>query len=266
MNYIEEHPIPPLHTARIQTALADSTVGRRIHYHRLIGSTMDAARDLAHAGEPEGAVVIAEEQNKGRGRFNRVWVSPPGLNLYFTILLRPKPAQLPYMNMAAALAVHDTAARFAKLEPAVKWPNDVRIGGRKLAGILIETEFEGDKLSHALVGIGVNVNLDVSQHPEIADTATSLRSEAGREFDRSDALRSVLQNLDRWYARVKAGESLTKDWAATLETLGKRVELRWREQIIAGLAESVDDQGNLIILQDDGHRTTAVAGEVTSQV
>ena len=258
--------MPPLDTDRIQNALAGSVVGSRIHYHRLIGSTMDAARDLARDGEREGAVVIAEEQNKGRGRFNRVWVSPPGLNLYFTVILRPEPAQLSYMNMAATLAVHDTAARFAKLAPAVKWPNDVRIGGRKLSGILIESEFEGDKLSHALVGIGVNVNLDVSEHPEIADTATSLRSETGREFDRSDALYSVLKNLDFWYERLKAGESLTEYWAATLETLGKRVQLRWRDQIIEGLAQSVDDQGNLAILQDDGEIIKAVAGEVTSQV
>ena len=256
----------PLDVARIQTALSDSIVGHRIRYHQILGSTMDTARDLALEGEPEGAVVVAEEQNKGRGRFNRVWVSPPGLNLYFTVLLRPEREQLPYMNMAATLAVHDTAAVFAKLKPAVKWPNDVRVGGRKLSGILIETEFQGDSLSHALVGIGVNVNLAVSDHPEIADTATSLRSEAGREFDRSEALHSVLKNLDAWYARVKAGESLTEDWAATLETLGKQVELRWREQVITGLAESVDNQGNLTILQPSGERVTVVAGEVTSQV
>ena len=256
----------PLDSTRIQAALADSIVGHRIHYHQVVGSTMDVARDLAHGGEREGTVVVAEEQNKGRGRFNRVWVSPPGLNLYFTVLLRPEPGQLPYMNMAAALAVFDTVAHIPGLKPTVKWPNDIRIGGRKLSGILIETEFDGDRLSHALVGIGVNVNLDVSEHPEIADTATSLRSEAGREFDRSDTLHSVLANLDTWYARVRAGESLTKDWAATLETLGKQVELRWRDQVITGVAESVDDEGNLILLQPDGERINVVAGEVTSQV
>lgn len=255
-----------LDIARIQTALSNSVVGHSIHYHQILGSTMDTARDLARDGEREGAVVVAEEQNKGRGRFNRVWVSPPGLNLYFTVILRPERDQLPYMNMAAALAVFDTAAGFAGLKPAVKWPNDVRVGGRKLSGILVETEFEGDRLAHALVGIGVNVNLDVSEHPEIADTATSLRSEAGRGFDRSEALLSVLKNLDRWYARVRAGQALTEDWAATLETLGKRVELRWRDQIFTGVAESVDDQGNLTLLQSSGERITVVAGEVTSQV
>lgn len=251
---------------RVQMALSDSVVGNRIYYQQITGSTMDDARELARDGEREGAVVVAEEQNKGRGRFNRVWVSPPGLNLYFTVLLRPERDRLPYMNMAATLAVFDTAAGFAGLKPAVKWPNDVRIGGRKLSGILIETEFEGDKLVHALVGIGINVNLDVSEHPEIADTATSLRSEAGREFDRSEALLSVLANLDTWYAYVRAGKSLTNDWAATLETLGKQVELRWRDQILTGVAESVDDQGNLTLLQPNGERVTVVAGEVTSQV
>ena len=255
-----------LDMTRVSAELGDAVIGTIIHYDQITGSTMDDARELARDGEREGTVVVAEEQNKGRGRFNRAWVSPPGLNLYFTVILRPEPSQLPYVNMAASLAVFDTAAQFAELRPAVKWPNDVRVGGRKLSGILIETEFEGDRLSHALVGIGINVNLDVSKHPEIADIATSLRSEAGREFDRSDALRATLANLDIWYARVKAGESLTRKWAATLETLGKRVEFRWRDQIIVGLAESVDDQGNLTILQPDGERVSAVAGEVTSQV
>ena len=255
-----------LDTVRVESALSGSVVGHRIHYHRLVGSTMDVARDLAHQGEREGAVVIAEEQNKGRGRFSRVWVSPPGLNLYMTVLLRPKQEQLSFMNMAAALAVHQTVVDVTGITPTVKWPNDVRIDGRKLSGILIETEFDGDRLDHALAGIGVNVNLDVSQHPEIADTATSIRTAAGREFDRSEVLRSVLSNLDYWYSRVRAGHRLTEDWARTLETLGKQVELRWREQVLEGLAESVDDQGNLTLLRPDGTRTVVVAGEVTSQV
>ena len=97
----------PLDTVAVQASLADAIVGHRIEYHRLVGSTMDVTRDLAREGAAEGTVVIAEEQNKGRGRFDRTWVSPPGLNLYFTVLLRPNPAQLPYMNMAAALGVYE---------------------------------------------------------------------------------------------------------------------------------------------------------------
>ena len=258
--------MPELDTDLVQTALSDSVVGHRIHYRPLVSSTMDAARELARDGANEGTVVVAEEQTKGRGRFNRVWVSPPGLNLYFTVILRPEPEQLPHMNMAAALAVFDTVSQMTGLRPAVKWPNDVRIDGKKLSGILIETEFAGDRLVGALAGIGVNVNLDVAEHPEIADIAASLRSATGREFDRAEVLRSTLENLGSWYERVRAGHSLTANWEAALDTLGKRVELRWRDHIIEGLAESVDEQGNLRVLQNDGERVTVVAGEVTSQV
>ena len=255
-----------LDTARIQEAMSDSTIGHRIDYRQETGSTMDDARDLARQGDAEGVVVIAEQQGHGRGRFNRTWVSPPGLNLYMTVLLRPQPSHLPYMNMAATLAVHRTVADASGLPTSVKWPNDVRIGGRKLSGILIETEFEGARLDHALIGIGINVNLDVTQYPEIAETATSLRTATGCEYDRSEVLLTALRNLDEWYGRVTRGESLTAPWAETLETLGKQVQLRWRDKVIEGLAESVDDSGNLVVVQIDGSRVSAVAGEVTSQV
>ena len=258
--------MPELDTDSVQSRLSRSIVGHNIHYRPIVGSTMDAARHLARDGADEGTVVVAEEQTKGRGRFNRAWVSPPGLNLYFTVILRPDPAQLPYMNMAAALAVFDTVSQLTGLRPTVKWPNDVRIDEKKLSGILIETEFAGDSLAHALVGIGVNVNLNVADHPEISEIATSLRSATGHEFDRAAVLASVLQNLDDWYGRVREGRSLTADWEAALDTLGKRVALRWRDHLIEGVADSVDDTGNLRVLRDDGEIVTAVAGEVTSQV
>ena len=246
--------------------MSDSTIGSQVYYELETGSTMDDARALARDGAAEGVVVIAEQQGRGRGRFSRTWVSPSGLNLYLTVVLRPAKSQLPYMNMAATLAVHQVASEATGLPVSVKWPNDVRIEGRKLSGILIETEFEGQKLDHALVGIGLNVNLDVSDYPEIAETATSLRSATGREFDRNDILLAELRSLEEWYGRVARGESLTKRWAETLETLGRDVQLRWRDSVIQGIAESVDDSGNLIVLQRDGSRVRAVAGEVTSQV
>ena len=187
--------------------MSSSAVGHQICYHIETTSTMNDARDLARDGASEGAVVVAEQQGRGRGRFDRTWVSPPGQNLYFTVLFRPAPGQLPYMNMAATLAVHRTVAHSTGLPASVKWPNDVRVGGRKVSGILIETEFEGGKLDHALVGIGLNVNLDVTAYPEIADTATSLRTATGRMFDRNDVFVSALRNLEEWYAQVSGGES-----------------------------------------------------------
>ena len=274
-----------LDVGRVETALAGGVVGRRIVYRLRTGSTMDDARELARDGAAEGSVVVAEEQDAGRGRFDRRWVSPAGLNLYFTVLLRPERAQLAFVNMAAALAVRgavDAAlgaatqvdhphpslppSRGKRFNVSVKWPNDVRVGGRKLGGILIETEFEGGRLAFALVGIGINVNLDVSEHPEIAGVATSLRSETGRVFKREDVLVSALRGFDGLYARVRDGESLTAEWAGVLETLGKRVELRRGDDLLRGLAEGVDDGGNLILVGDDGERVSVAAGEVTSQV
>lgn len=256
----------PLDTERVQTALAGLVVGRRVYYRHSIGSTMDLARELARRGEPEGAVVVAEEQTKGRGRFDRAWVSPPFQNLYLTAALRPDRDSLPSVNMAAALATRQTAADMTGANPAVKWPNDVRVDGRKLAGILIEAEFNGGEPVFALVGIGLNVNLDVSQHPEIADTAASMRSVCGREFEREAVLESLLRNLDEWLRRAKDGEPIAERWAESLETLGKRVRLRWKDRVVEGIAESVDERGGLVILRDDGARQTVAAGEVTSQV
>ena len=110
------------------------------------------------------------------------------------------------------------------------------------------------------------MNLNVARHPEIADTATSLRSLAGREFEREAVLESLLRNLGEWQSRAKAGESLLPHWSASLETLGKRVKLRWKEREVEGVAESVDEQGGLTLIQDGGARITVSAGEVTSQV
>ena len=256
----------PLDAARVQAALAGSLVGHRIHYRETVGSTMDAARELAKRGAPEGVAVVAERQTKGRGRFDRAWVSPPFENLYLTVILRPDRALLPSANMAAALAVRQTAAEMTGANPTVKWPNDVRVNGRKIAGILIEAEFEGGEPTFALVGIGLNVNLDVSRHPEIADTAASLRSATGRAFEREAVLESLLRNLGEWQSRAKSGEPLAPHWAASLETLGKRVRLRWKEgEEVEGVAESVDAQGGLTLVRDDGARLTVAAGEVTSQ-
>ena len=258
-------PPAELDAAHVTRALAGRVVGRRIVHRQSVGSTMDVARELAERGEPEGAVVVAEEQTAGRGRFSRAWVSPRGQNLHMTALLRPDAMQLPFVNMAATLATAHAATLYAETQATLKWPNDVRVGGRKIGGILIEAASSGGELAYALIGIGLNVNLDPSEHPEIADTATSIRRETGRHADRSDALVALLSHFDDLYAQVRRGESLTSQWAAALETLGRQVRLDWQGRAIEGRAESVDERGNLVLRLPDGTTFTAVAGEVTSQ-
>ena len=210
----------------LEGALARRIIGHRIHHYSLIGSTMDEARRLSAEGAPEGTVVIAEEQTAGRGRFNRAWVSPRGENLSFSVILTPPASRLPYMNMAATLAVARTVADTAGLNPTIKWPNDVRVGGLKISGILIETAIESEDAVCAIIGIGVNVNFDPSIYAEIAGISTSLYRETGQRRNRTPVLRRLLEHFDDAYAAVRAGMSLTADWSAMLDTLGRTVTLR----------------------------------------
>ena len=249
----------------LRRKLSNRTVGCEVIHFDCVGSTMDETRKLAEQDKPEGTVVIAEEQTAGRGRFNRAWISPRGQNLSFSVLLRPTAEQLPFLNMAATLAVSRTVGKITGLEPTIKWPNDVRINGRKVSGILIETATDRGAVSHAVVGIGVNVNFDPSEYPEIAPFATSIFSETGRRTDRTTVLKLLLEQFDDLYRTVKAGRSLTKQWESQLETLGRTVQVRWRDQMLEGLAKAIDDQGNLILEQPDGSTVTALAGEVTLQ-
>ena len=244
---------------------AQGLIGNRILYHQVVDSTMDEARKAAEAGAPEGTVILAEEQRAGRGRFNRTWVSPRGQNLLFSILLYPSPSQLNQMNMAASLAVARGIEEVSGLQPTIKWPNDVRLGGRKAAGILIESSVEGEKLS-AIVGIGVNVNFDPSQTSEIASIATSMSAEAGRSFPRGQVLEAILAEMESLYLKVRSGETIVDEWSVKVETLGKQVQVRWGDQVYEGVAQSLDGEGNLLLRLGDGSLLKVTAGEVTLQV
>ena len=249
----------------LRVALSGRVIGRRIDFHQSLPSTMDEARRLAEAGMPEGTVVLAEEQTAARGRFDRVWISPVGVNLSFSVILRPGPDRLPQVNMAAALAVSRAVERTCGLVPSIKWPNDVRLGGRKVAGILVESVVRSGDAAYAVAGIGINVNFDTASSPEIASTASSIMVESGRRADRGKVLRLALEGFDDLYGTVSSGGSLTRDWAEGLETLGRHVRVEWKELVVEGRAESVDEQGNLLLRMADGSTFTASAGEVTLQ-
>ena len=250
---------------RLRRNLAGRVVGSQIIYHQRLDSTMDEARRLADAGQAEGAVVVAEEQTAGRGRFRREWISPPGENLLFSVVLRPTAAQLRFVNMAATLAVCLTVESETAEAAAIKWPNDVRVGGLKISGILIETAMERRDVKHTVVGMGINVNLDPAKYPEIASLATSVYRVSGRRVERTAIMEQSLQRFDELYSVVKDGRSLTGQWASRLDTLGKSVRVRWGDRVIEGEAEDVDEDGSLIVARADGSRAVMLAGEVTSQ-
>ncbi len=251
----------------IQGALTTAYVGRRLVVVERATSTMDLAAEEAASGAPEGTVVIAEEQTAGRGRFGRPWVSPRGAALYVSILLRPAPGLLPGVNMAAPLAAVEAARDAAQVDAEIKWPNDVQVRGRKLAGVLVDASAGTTDQGFAIVGVGLNVDLDVADYPEIAEIATSLRVESGRAVGRLAVLAALLSRFEALYDRVKAGESLVGEWRGRLNVIGKRVVVTFpglpEAPAVEGIAEDVDGDGALLLRKDDGAVERLVAGEVS---
>jgi len=166
------------------------------------------------------------------------------------------------MVMLAALAVTYGIRSLTGLKPQIKWPNDVLIGERKVCGILIENDIRKDVLKHMIIGIGINVNLQIDQHPEIASFATSLSDQLGRPISRGEVLRSVLVEMDRLYIDLPQSERLFNQWKSNLVTIGLQVQVNMGNQIYTGLAESVTDDGSLMVRQKDGHLVKIIAGDV----
>ena len=230
-----------------------------------LDSTMDDAKRLAEGGAAEGTVVLAEEQTAGRGRFDRSWMSDRGKDLLFSVVFRPDAAHGPYINMAAALSVCLTVGHATGLDTSIKWPNDVKLAGRKVSGILVESMVSRADVEYTVLGVGLNVNSNPASVPEIATTATSMYRETGRTFDRTDVLINVLGELDRRYGLIREGRSMREEWSSRLETLGQSVVVRWQDSTEEGTATGVDEMGNLILRKADGTRKSVVAGEVTLQ-
>ena len=243
-------------------------IGRVIHHVNETGSTMDDCRTLARKGAPEGTVVSANHQGSGRGRFQRSWVSQQGTNIQASILIRPKMSQLPYLNMMAALAASDTSKRLSNVKADIKWPNDIQVFGKKLCGILIESEISGSDVSFSIVGIGLNVNMNTSENAEISEIATSLKNISGRNVNRNFTIKTLLQRIDHYYYMLKKGQSLTKLWEDRLNTIGKNITLSFpgtHRASVQGTAKSTNENGSLNVTLEDGSVFVASAGEVTLQ-
>jgi len=246
----------------LREGLTTRFFGRRLEYRAALGSTHDLARQLAQAGAPEGTVVLAGRQTGGRGRLGRSFISPRG-GLYFTIVLRPPLEHLRPLPIISALAVARGLEQVTGLSTALKWPNDVLVRGRKICGILMESELTGQAVNYVLLGIGINVNADMSAYPEIAAIATSAAAEAGREVSREALAAAVLNELERLYLASRAGQRVQDEWRARLDTLGHQVRVTCGQAVEEGLAEDVDSDGSLILRRADGSRVAIAAGDVT---
>jgi BirA family transcriptional regulator, biotin operon repressor / biotin---[acetyl-CoA-carboxylase] ligase len=239
------------------------TLGSPLHRLATTTSTNDEAKRGARAGAPHGATWVAEEQTAGRGRQGRSWVSPRGENLLFSVLLRVDciPSRLPLVAIVAGLAVRDAVARAAPSAGAsIKWPNDVLVGPKKIAGILVEAITAGRRIEAVVVGVGVNVHTRVFPE-DLAERATSVSLVSGQPPDRDALLADILEGIDHDLHVVLArGLGLVRarvDAADALRGKGLR-----NDSGDSGVASGIDDEGRLLVRRDDGVLTRWSAGEV----
>jgi len=251
-----------LSPAAITDGLATRFIGQEVSCYPILPSTNDVAKHKAKEGVKEGTVIVAEEQTAGRGRIGRSWLSPRG-SFAISVILYPPLAYLPSLIMVASLAVAYSIEQVTGLKAQIKWPNDVLVNGKKVCGILVESDVRGDKVDYAVIGIGLNVNLKLADFPEITPTATSLSQEMGKDVSRRDMVRSLLAQAEKLYLALAAGDSVFRRWRDRLVTLGKKIQVSSGETIYKGTAESVAADGSLLLRQPDGSLLKIVAGDVT---
>jgi len=240
---------------------------RDVRWFPEVDSTQRVARDFGRQGAPEGTVVIAERQTAGRGRLGRTWHSPPGLNLYCSVLLRPAlpPAAVPQIALVAGAAVAAAVLDETGVRPAIKWPNDVQLAGRKIAGILTEMESEMERVHHVIVGIGVNLNAPRGAFPrELRDKASSVLAITGHRVDRAAFVGRLLAALEARYGRfLSSGFSTVRaEWESFSCLTGVEVRIADPASEIAGRVLGLDDDGALRLATAAGE-VRIVAGEVT---
>ena len=243
--------------------------GCRIHWLDETTSTNDVAAHLAERGAPEGTVVAAESQTAGRGRMGRAWCSPPGAGLYVSVVLRPaggmsshrNPASL--LTLASGVAIVEGVRTVTGLPAEIKWPNDVVIGKRKLAGILAESTAQGGVVHHVVLGFGVNLQ-PAAYPPDVARRATSIEAESGRAADRAQLLAEILAALSGRYADLQAGrfDAILTAWRRLAPSLPSSI-VEWDspDGLRRGRAEDIDTDGALLVRVGD-RVERLIAGEV----
>ena len=246
--------------------LKTRTIGREIHFFPEAVSTNTLAMELAAKGAADGTVIIAETQTGGKGRLGRTWISPKG-NLYMSVILRPEipPHKAPLITLMAAVAVASTIRQQFGVQAGIKWPNDILISGKKTAGLLTEMRAEPDRVRHVVLGIGINVNMDMAELPvPLRKLSTTLSAETGKKIDRAFFLRQFFEELDRWYQIfLKNGAAVIEAWEMFNTTVGNRVAVSGTGETVEGVAQGIDSDGRLILKLDDGALRQVAAGDVT---
>ena len=252
---------------QIQAGLSTKAFGRSIHYFEQIGSTQDEALRLAENGAEEGTLVVAETQTAGRGRKRRYWVSPRGTGVYLSLILRPtiEPFKMAQIPIVTGISVRDTISRMTGFQARTKWPNDVMLKEKKVAGILTEMRAEPDKVHYIIVGIGINVNPSGLLPKELRATATSVSDVVGRPVSRPGLVQNLLRDLEHAYDRFTGVgfEPFRDRWRQSDQTFNTWVTIEDNTGSHVVYALDMDKDGALVVADEQGHRRRVTAGDVT---
>ena len=256
--------------SKVKDNLRTRILGHPVLYFQTLTSTNDVAKALALRGINEGAVVVAETQTAGKGRFKRKWMSPED-GLWFSVILKPNVplTHAPKLTLLASVAVAETIHRLYGLRSEIKWPNDVLIDHKKVCGILTEGQVMGETPGFAVLGIGINANFNIAAFPTyLKETATTLRDELGRKIEREILLCEALAEIESYYGLLRRGrfEVILDDWRRLASLLGTYVEIDSDGGRILGWAVDIDDYGALIVRLKDRTLLRVVSGDVAKIV
>jgi len=249
----------------VERSLHTKFIGKKIHYFDYLASTMNLAMQLGINGSASGTLVLAESQTKGRGRLGRSWLSPKYKGIYLSLILRPKilPGACPILTLMSAVSICEAVKEVIGLDAQIKWPNDILIHNKKVAGILTEMNAEVDKVNFVVIGIGLNVNNDKQS---LIAQATSLKQEQGQEISRVVLLQELLRRIENNYflLEAKGAQEIVNKWRNFSLTLGTRVKVDYQNKHIEGQATDIDADGSLLIRKDSGLIQKVSSGDVTA--
>ncbi|MBA3016796.1 MAG: biotin--[acetyl-CoA-carboxylase] ligase [Proteobacteria bacterium] len=267
--YLLSESSDPITADEIRQGLCTKVFGKKnIIFLNETDSTNTRAKELAAQGAPEGTLVIAEKQTEGRGRRGRSWFSPPGGGIYFSLILRPviSPGETPKITLMTAVVLAETLISLMKLKLRIKWPNDILVNGKKLAGILTEISTEMDAVNYIIVGLGLNVNTQFEKFPQdIKGNATSILIENGKQFPRVKLIQHYLKLYEIYYDMFKNNdfEPIMKRWRELADIIGKQIRVDVIGKTHIGKVVDVDNDGVLILKDDQGRLQRIFSGDVT---
>ena len=247
----------------IKFGLNTKIIAKKIFYYDVVDSTNTKCHELAEKKYPQGTIVIAEAQTKGKGRLSRVWASPKYKGIYFSIILKPDilPVHVPKITLLAAVSAVSAIRKLTQLPALIRWPNDILINKGKVCGILTEMDAEADRVNFIILGIGINVT---AKHSDLPKGATSLLEEGAKDISRCQLLRRLLEELESHYVifKKRGFKPIIQEWQDLSAILGSRVKIVSHSEKIEGQAAGVDPDGALIIRLDSGFQKKITAGDV----